>query len=236
MVAQMGGIWPKTLFDHAVAARYDRFCDTDMGEYVDQTERELLWPLLDPSTGMAVVDLGCGTGAYTVRLAEEGCQAVGVDISPAMLAVAQTKVPRSGKVRWVEADLVRLPFPDGAFHRGLLQVTLEFVDEPQEVVQEAMRVIAPGGRLVVGLILATGPWAAHYRDRGRTDLHSIWRRAHFFEPDTLTEWIGRPPDAEQRGLWVGPEAWPGVEAAWRNERAGGHDPMEAGFAALAWRL
>lgn len=224
------------VFDAAVAARYDRFCETEVGGYVDRVERGLLWPLLDLVPGLAVVDLGCGTGAYTVTLAEAGCRAVGVDISPAMLAVARAKAPRAGSVRWVEADLENLPFPDGAFDRGLLHVTLEFVDDPARVLREAVRVLAPGGRLVVGLILATGPWAAHYRERGRTDPHSVWRRARFLDPETVAGWMGRPPDAERRGLWVGPQAWPGASAAWRIEQASGHDPAQAGFAAVAWRL
>ncbi|MCL8206764.1 MAG: methyltransferase domain-containing protein [Actinomycetia bacterium] len=223
------------VFDATVAARYDRFCETEAGGYVDRVEHALLWPLLELVPGLAVVDLGCGTGAYTVTLAEAGCRAVGVDISPAMLAVARTKVPRSGSVRWIEADLANLPFPDRTFDRGLLHVTLEFVDDPARVLQEAVRVLVPGGRLVVGLILTTGPWAAHYRQRARLDPRSVWRRAQFFDPETVAGWLGRPPDAERRGLWVGPEAWPGLEAAWQAERAA-HDPEQAGFVALAWRV
>jgi ubiquinone/menaquinone biosynthesis C-methylase UbiE len=227
---------PEVLFDAAVAARYDRFCETEVGGYVDRVERALLWPLLELTPGLKVVDLGCGTGAYTITLAEAGCEAVGVDISPAMLAVARRKVPHGGSVRWVEADLANLPFPDGRFDRGLLHVTLEFVEDPPRVLREAVRVLAPGGRLVVGLILAAGPWAAHYRDRARTEPHSVWRRARFFDPETIAGWIGRAPDAERRGLWVGPASWPGARAAWHIEQDPAHDPAEAGFAALAWRV
>jgi hypothetical protein len=48
------------LFDESVAARYDQFCQTAIGAYVDQAERALLWPLLALAPNMSVVDLGCG--------------------------------------------------------------------------------------------------------------------------------------------------------------------------------
>jgi ubiquinone/menaquinone biosynthesis C-methylase UbiE len=224
------------LFDESVAARYDQFCETDIGDYVDQVERALLWPLLALAPHMSVVDLGCGTGAYALTLADAGCDVTGVDISPAMLAVARGKLPRQGMVRWIEADLAQLPFPDGIFDRGLLQVTLEFVDDPQRVLHEATRVIRPGGRLVVGIILATGPWATLYRARGRQESHSVWRHARFYETRHLAAWMGRDPDVERRGLWVGPEHWPGAEEAWRRERSGKSAKGEASFAALAWLL
>ena len=224
------------LFDEKVAARYDQFCETDIGAYVDQVERALLWPLLALAPNMSVFDLGCGTGAYAITLADAGCYVTGVDISSAMLAVAHGKRPRQGMVRWVAADLAHLPFPDGTFDRGLLQVTLEFVDDPQQLLREAARVISPGGRLVVGLILATGPWAALYRERGRREPHSVWRHARFYDTQTLAAWMGRGPDIERRGLWVGPEHWPGAEEARRRERSGERSKGEAGFAALAWFL
>jgi ubiquinone/menaquinone biosynthesis C-methylase UbiE len=224
------------LFDESVAARYDQFCQTAIGAYVDQAERALLWPLLALAPNMSVVDLGCGTGAYDLPLADAGCDVTGVDISPAMLAVARVKRPRQGMVRWIEADLGHLPFVDGSFDRGLLQVTLEFVDDPPRVLHEAARVIRPGGRLVVGLILATGPWAALYRKRGRQEPYSVWRHARFYETRNLAAWMGRGPDIERRGLWVGPEHRPGVEEAWRRERSAESAKGEASFAALAWLL
>ena len=224
------------LFDDAVAARYDRFCETPMGGWVDRVERDLLWSLLALSPGLSVVDLGCATGALTLALAQSGCRAVGVDISPAMLARARAKAPDGEQVRWVESDLAKLPFPDGTFARALVHVTLEFVASPQRVLDEAVRVLAPEGILVVGLVLAGGRWAAHYRRRGSTDPRSVWRQARFFDCETLAEWMGRPADVERRGLWVGPEDWPGVEEARVIERGGGHDAGQAGFAALAWRL
>ncbi len=227
------------VFDERVADRYDRYCETEIGQYVDRVERDLLWRLLALRPGLRVVDLGCGTGAYTVRMADAGCRLVGVDRSRAMLSVARAKPLAAGGgavcPAWMEADVTQLPIPDGQFDRGLVHVALEFVENPARALQEAARVIAPGGRLVVGLILASGPWAEYYQIRGRSDAQSVWHHARFFDPGTLAQWMGRPADVMRCGLWVSPVGWPGATAAAAIEDDGPQSGARPGFAALLWQ-
>lgn len=51
-----------------------------------------------------VLELACGTGRVAIRLAQEGAQVVGLDLSPAMLAVARLKSSGLSKIRWVQDD------------------------------------------------------------------------------------------------------------------------------------
>lgn len=202
----------------AVAERYDAFCQTPLGQYVDAVERALVWELLDPRPGEAVADLGCGTGAYTVSLAQAGCAVTGVDESAAMLARARAKAGANAPLTWVQADLAALPLAAGTFDAALMQVTLEFVARPTAVVREACRVLRPGGRLVVGLIHGTGPWARHDRRRAAGDPASVYRHARFWTVSELKALVAVAPASVRAGLYVAPGEFRSAAEAWEVER------------------
>ena len=61
------------------------------------------WCLAMAQGVASVLDLGCGTGLLTARLAEQGCRATGVDPAPAMLAIARTQ-PGGDRVTWITGD------------------------------------------------------------------------------------------------------------------------------------
>ncbi|PSR21062.1 Methyltransferase domain-containing protein [Sulfobacillus thermosulfidooxidans DSM 9293] len=176
-----------------VADRYDAFCATPLGSFVEAVERQMVAELLDPHPGERVVDLGCGTGTYALWMADAGCAVVGVDESEAMLAKARSKRMSSGRVEGVRGDLTHLPWASASFDAGLMQVTLEFVDHPEAILIEAMRIIKPGGRLILGLIHGTGPWARHYRTRAQADPTSVYHGAHFWTLAELTSVMAMEP-------------------------------------------
>jgi ubiquinone/menaquinone biosynthesis C-methylase UbiE len=226
----------RPVFDHTVARRYDAFCSTPLGTYVDAVERSLLLPLLELHPGLRVADLGCGTGAYTILLANAGCRVLGVDASDAMLSVARQKPAPAGLVEWVRGDVQSLALDDATFDRVLVQVTLEFVHHPQRALHEAWRLVRPSGLLVVGCILAHGPWAEHYRRRACHEPTSVWRHARFWTPTALADWIGREPERVDYGLWVAPHEFTDPDTAWLWERNRATAPgaFPASFAAVRW--
>ena len=91
-----------------------------------------------------VLDIGCGVGQVVAALDVEGCEAYGVDVSHPNIVIA-SKVSS----RCTLYDGGRLPFDDNYFTQvGALNV-LEHVQDPEFFISEAVRVCAPGGRIII---------------------------------------------------------------------------------------
>ncbi len=98
--------------------------------------------LLAPAAGERILDLGCGDGALTAKLAARGCSVVGIDSSASMVAAAC-----AGGLDCRVADAVALPFRaefDGVFSNAALHWMLA----PDAVLAAVARALKPGGRFV----------------------------------------------------------------------------------------
>jgi ubiquinone/menaquinone biosynthesis C-methylase UbiE len=96
-----------------------------------------------------VLEVGCGTGVLTRRLADRGevRTVIGVDNAPTLLARARELSGGSVDVRFREADARSLPFEDAEFDVVVFDSTLSHVPRAATAVEEAFRVLVPGGRL-----------------------------------------------------------------------------------------
>lgn len=101
--------------------------------------------LLALQAGMRVLDAGGGTGRIAQLLAREGARLTIADVSRGMLRQAI----RKGGLGPTQAAVERLPFPDASFERVLMVDALHHVYDPQQTVNELVRVLRPGGRLVI---------------------------------------------------------------------------------------
>lgn len=101
-----------------------------------------------------VLDMGCGTGRFTVPLAQRSRSVAGLDLSPMMLATARTKLADRGLAADLrEGDMTGVPFDDASFDVVISMLTLMHIPRPdrQQVFCEAARVLRPGGRLLLGV-------------------------------------------------------------------------------------
>jgi ubiquinone/menaquinone biosynthesis C-methylase UbiE len=107
--------------------------------------------ILGPGPFALLLDLGTGTGRMLELLRERYQRALGIDLSPAMLAYARSKLERAGvanaQVR--QGDIYDLALPDHAADAVIMHQVLHFLRDPQRAVREAARVLAPGGRLLI---------------------------------------------------------------------------------------
>ena len=99
----------------------------------------------------AVLDAGCGPGLLAAHLAPRTRHVTATDVTPAMLAAGRARVAAAGlgNVTFQEADMLALPFPDGAFDRVCTRFTFHHVPEVPQAFAELLRVTRPGGRIVV---------------------------------------------------------------------------------------
>jgi SAM-dependent methyltransferase len=98
-----------------------------------------------------VLDVGCGTGAVTLDIAEHTSgQVVGVDIDAEKLEEAERALGHLPNVSFQEADARDLPFPDGSFDLVTFNIVLVYVPDKLRAVEEMARVTTSGG-----VVLAT---------------------------------------------------------------------------------
>jgi ArsR family transcriptional regulator len=100
---------------------------------------------------LRVADLGCGEGYLTIEASRWAARVVAVDRSPAVLARARALASRRRvrNVVWRRGELERLPIRDASVDVALLSQALHHADSPATALAEAVRIVVPGGRVLV---------------------------------------------------------------------------------------
>jgi len=104
-------------------------------------------PLLDAvgaGPGVRLLDVATGPGHLAARAAERGASVVGVDVSPAMVEIAQRLYPA---VEFRSGDAEALPFPPASFDAVVMNYGLLHLSRPELAIAEAFRLLRPGGRI-----------------------------------------------------------------------------------------
>jgi len=97
-----------------------------------------------------VLDVGCGTGFLAFELSALGHRVIGIDFAVAMLGEAARKATkRNVSVRFQQADAEALPFASRSFDLVISRHLLWTLADPEAAIDEWIRTIRPGGRLVV---------------------------------------------------------------------------------------
>jgi SAM-dependent methyltransferase len=107
-----------------------------------------------------ILDVGCGTGATAVRLAQRvGCRAEGIDLLAELIPAAQARAERegvAGPVAFTAGAAEALPWNDSAFHVVLMESVFVFLDDPSRALHQASRVLGASGRIAI-IDVAVGP-------------------------------------------------------------------------------
>ena len=147
------------MFWDRVAGVYDLFADV----FNNRAHRALIAavsPRITPDD--AVLECACGTGLLTGEIAPRCQSLTATDFSANMLKRAEKKLEKYGNVRFAQADITKLDYPDGSFDAVVAANVIHLLDEPYRALAELDRVCKPGGRLII-------PTYMNRTDRGTTN-------------------------------------------------------------------
>ncbi len=119
-------------------------------EYRGASEAEKLISNANLRPGSNVLDIGCGPGYFTMILSEYGMDVTGIDYSDEMLVQARKNADSLGvKAKFLKMDASDLEFVDETFDAVVSRNVLWNLERPEQAYREMMRVLIPGGNLVV---------------------------------------------------------------------------------------
>lgn len=174
----------------SIARFYDTWYSTPLGNYVWEVESAAIAATLPKKIRGLALDLGAGSGMSMELLLHRGAYTVGVDLSWQMIAVAQEKLHTDPRAGFVIADCDRLPFREGVADLVSGITVLEFVPNPQQMLNEIRRTLRRGGLLIIGILSSTSVWGLERRLRSfaRRDIFSY---ARFPTPWQVTRLLRR---------------------------------------------
>ena len=171
-----------------IATQYDEWYSQKKGAFVDRVETDLAFGMLKLEPGMKVLDVGCGTGNFSMKLAGMGCVVTGIDVSEEMLKVAWGKAAELDlSISYLQMDATELAFEDGAFDVVLAMAAVEFIEDTARAVKEMFRVAKVGGQILIGTINADSDWGDYYQAK-KLQENSIYRYADFKTIEDLKAW------------------------------------------------
>ncbi len=168
-----------------ISATFDRWAQEGTADGLEDCHGDVVRQViaqLDLKPGMQSLELGCGTGWATRLLASAapGAGAVGIDVSPEMIARAEDTHDLTSRARYELGRIEELDFPDGRFDRVFSMEVLYYVVDLQQALGEMLRVLKPGGSAHAVLdCFADSPHTASWSDSIGLEMHYLsevrWR-------------------------------------------------------------
>ena len=220
-------------FFDSIADEYDAWYESPLGAFADKVETKLAFSLLEPKNGMRILDAGCGTGNFSLKLHNMGCDVTGIDMSQKMLAAAKRKAGENGaKIDFSNMDIYDLKFNDEAFDGVFCMAAFEFIEYPEKALNELLRVTKKGSRVLIGTINRESPWGRLYRSP-EFKQNSIFKYANFKTLADLKSIRSESVEAAGECLYMPPDAKPeeiNMENELRFSQFG-----EGGFVCALWK-
>ena len=165
----------RKLWDRA-ADTYDKYFTTTQGVEIFRSELRTLRSALKPKTKGRVLDVGCGTGLFTVNVFGDNFELVGVDTSVRMASLAKGR-----GINVIVGDAHHLPFRDEVFDTVMFFTSLEFLVE-DNALTEVHRVLNDKGSILLGVHNLLNPWNVYRKFRARLKKRSFYKTIRYYSP------------------------------------------------------
>ena len=126
---------------------YEAWYHSPRGHWIAECEFNLLLELLKPKACESLLDVGCGTGHFSRRFAQQGLSVTGIDTNIEALDFAQKQ---SSDIKYLQGNALSLPFPDQAFNYTSAITSFCFIENPSDALAEMWRVTRQS--LILGLL------------------------------------------------------------------------------------
>jgi len=139
---EVGKIW------NGNSANWTKLVRMGCDLYRDHVNAPAFFSMLPNVNGLKGLDIGCGEGYTTRQVAEKGATMTAIDICPVFIEQAKKlEEEKPLGIKYKIASVVELPFQDDDFDFAVATMSFMDIDETEEVIQEAWRILKPGGFL-----------------------------------------------------------------------------------------
>ncbi len=165
----------KQYFDE-VANQWDKMRES----FFSKTVRDKAFSVADVQRDKIAADIGAGTGFITEGLIRKGLQVIVVDQSEMMLAKMKTKFARVMGIDYHVGEAEKLPIPNETVDYTFANMYLHHVEMPPKAIEEMVRILKPGGKLVITDL------DEHYFEFLKAEHHDRWMG---FKRENVERWF-----------------------------------------------
>ena len=162
--------------------KWSKTYDSDKNPLIAMESNKILG-LLKPVKNKKILDIGCGTGRNSIKLAKKGANVTGIDFSKNMLEIAKKKAKMVNlKISFKIGRVTNLPFSNNSFDKVTCNLTLSHVKNLNKALKEMKRVVKKNGIIVISDLnpfLCGKQGGAYFRFKRKT--HQIRTYVHTFE-------------------------------------------------------
>lgn len=170
------------------AKNYDDWYGSKIGRYADKVQTDLALSLFKPSPDMRVLDVGCGTGNFSIKLAEMGCKVIGIDKSENMLNKAREKAKAKDlDIEFYNMNVYNMSFSDEEFDGVCSMAAFEFINNPEDAHTEMLRVLKESSHMLIGTINLESKWGEFYLSEP-VQKNTVFKHADFKSMSDMKSW------------------------------------------------
>lgn len=184
---------------------YDDWYKTKLGKHVDLVESECAFNLFKIKKGMKILDIGCGTGNFSIKLAKKGCKVSGIDLSDKMLILAREKAEKENvPISYYNMSVYDLNFPDQHFDAVFSMATFGFIKDISKAIIEVFRVCKNKGQIMIGTINRESKWGKLYTSKEFQE-NTVFKYAQLRSIEDFKEQMSKNIFATKECLYIPPD-------------------------------